>query len=216
VRRHSAKTDARILLPMPDLELYGRSGKTGPDVLRPADLLVRVGGKRTELRARGRRVRLLACPAGSPSILGDPLAAFAFPRQFGGAIVSLGRRIHVPRVTCGRVVLARQQWRVPSDRVAPGSASDEAGDFAAARRLRHDFGLPNPVFAKSPAEPKPVYVDWDSPVLVRQLVRMARSAGGRHIDFSEMLPGREQLWLRADDGRFTSELRCALFSGGAR
>ena len=72
-----------------------------------------------------------------------------------------------------------------------------------------------PCPAKVPAEPKPIYVDWDSPILVRQLVRLARS-GGRYVDFSEMLPGPDQLWFQPHGRRFTSELRCVLFSGGDR
>lgn len=217
VRRHSAKTDAQVPLLLPDLEVYGRSGKERADVLRPTDLYIRVGEERVDLRARGRadRLRLLACPAGSPSIIGDPLAAFAFPRQFGGAIFSARGRSYIPRITCGRVVLAREHWRIPADRVAPGSAGDEAADFAAAQRLRRAFDLPNPVFAKTPSESKPVYVDWDSPILVRQLTRMART-DGRHVDVGEMLPGPDHLWLRQDGHGYTSEFRCVLFTRGTR
>ena len=64
-----------------------------------------------------------------------------------------------------------------------------------------------------PGEPKPVYVDWESPLLVHQLFRLARGAGGP-VEFSEMLPGPGELWLDIDGAPRTSELRCAVFSGG--
>jgi hypothetical protein len=64
----------------------------------------------------------------------------------------------------------------------------------------------------SPGELKPIYVDFDSPVLTRILCRQLRraSAGfpGRPVRFTEMLPGPDDCWLADQDGRrYTSELR---------
>jgi hypothetical protein len=217
VRVHSSKTSAQVPLPVADLELLGMSGKSPGDVISPADLYVRVAAERLELRARGRqrRLRLLAAPAGSESISGDPLAVFAFPRYFGGGTLALSGRTHLPRLTCGRVVLAREQWWLPAAAVAPGSGGDDAADFARLHALRRSAGLPDQVFAKVAAEPRPLYADLDSPLLVRQLMRMARADGGL-VHFMEMLPAPDRLWLDAGGARHTSELRCALFSRGQR
>ncbi|MFG1807669.1 lantibiotic dehydratase [Streptomyces sp. NPDC049040] len=218
VRVHSSKTSAQVPLPMADLELLGVSGKSREDVISPADMYIRVTSARLELRARGRqrRLRLLAAPAGSASISGDPLAVFAFPRYFGGGTLALGGRTHLPRLTCGRVVLAREQWSLPTAAVAaPGRGGDDAADFAGLQRLRLAMGLPDQLFAKVGSEPKPLYVDLDSPLLVRQMMRMARADGGR-IHLMEMLPAPDQLWLEVDGAPHTSELRCALFSRGRR
>jgi hypothetical protein len=73
-------------------------------------------------------------------------------------------------------------------------------------------GLPRRVFAKSPIEMKPIYVDFDSPALTRILCRQIRRAAAevpdRPVRFTEMLPGPEDCWLRDEEGRrFTSELR---------
>ncbi|CAG7613355.1 lantibiotic dehydratase [Actinacidiphila bryophytorum] len=217
VRVHSSKTSAQVPLPLADLELLGVSRKSPQDVISPADMYVRVTDERLELRARGRRrrLRLLAAPAGSASISGDPLAVFAFPRYFGGGVVALGGRTHLPRLTCGRVVLAREQWWLPAAALAPGSGGDDAADFARLHKLRRTARLPDQLFAKVAAEPKPLYVDLDSPLLVRQLMRTARADGGL-VHLMEMLPAPDRLWLDVGGARHTSELRCALFSRGQR
>jgi hypothetical protein len=72
--------------------------------------------------------------------------------------------------------------------------------------------MPRRVFAKSPLERKPMYLDVQSPVLGRILCRHARQAAadsaGARMRFSEMLPLPEQCWLRDPDGRrYVAELR---------
>jgi hypothetical protein len=72
--------------------------------------------------------------------------------------------------------------------------------------------MPRRVFALSPCETKPVYVEFDSPVLTRilcrQLRRAAADAPGRPTRFTEMLPAPDDCWLADADGqRYTSELR---------
>ena len=72
--------------------------------------------------------------------------------------------------------------------------------------------MPRRVFAKSPLERKPMYLDLDSPVLARIVCRHARAAEretpGVRMSFTEMLPAPEECWLADPDGnRFVSELR---------
>jgi hypothetical protein len=111
---------------------------------------------------------------------------------------------HAPRLTIGRTVLRRESWSVAA-RDVPQRAEDLAA-FAGAR------GMPRRVFAKSPLERKPVYLDTQSPVLARILCRHARQAAAdspeARIAFTEMLPAPEQCWLSDPDGRrYVSELR---------
>ncbi|MFJ9900812.1 lantibiotic dehydratase [Streptomyces sp. NPDC091280] len=221
-RAHPDKTAAQLTYPCPDLEVHGLSPKTRDAVLQPHQLYVVATAERLELRAQGveGRLKLLAPLAGGPSIRQDPLSPFAFPRHFGGVGIRSVGHDHVPRIRCGRVVLHRERWRIPADVLrgwSPGtrSAKGDAAEFAAARRLRRDLSLPRHGFLKIPGEPKPVYVDWESPLVVRQIFRLARKSDSP-VEFSEMLPAPEQLWLDIDGKRHTSELRCAVFSPGSR
>nr|WP_145485822.1 MULTISPECIES: lantibiotic dehydratase [Streptomyces] len=220
-RAHPDKTAAQLTYPCPDLEVQGLSPKDRGAVLQPHQLYVVATAERLELRAQGMegRLKLLAPLAGGPSIRQDPLSPFAFPRHFGGVgIRSIGHD-HLPRIRCGRVVLHRERWRISANALrgwSPGGrpAKGDAAEFAAARRLRRDLDLPRHGFLKIPGEPKPVYVDWESPLIVRQIFRLARRSDSP-LEFSEMLPSPEQLWLEIDGERHTSELRCAVFSRGS-
>ncbi|WP_405606856.1 lantibiotic dehydratase [Streptomyces sp. NBC_00076] len=222
-RGHPDKTSTQLCYPCYDLEVYGRSAQTRDRVLQPSQLYVVVRDRRLELRARGveGRLRLMAPPAGGPSIVQDPLSPFSFPRHFGGVGLRASALDHVPRIRCGRVVLHRETWRIPTARLRGLALSgdrvtaDDAAQFLAICRLRAEHGLPQQVFVKVPGEPKPLYVDWDAPLLVRQLCRLARKTDGT-MEISEMLPGRDHRWLETGTGRFTAELRCAVFSSGRR
>jgi hypothetical protein len=89
---------------------------------------------------------------------------------------------------------------------------------AARRCLAGEVGGPataasRAVFARSPLERKPMYIDFESPALRRVLARFVAPARDRTprapFEFAEMLPAPGECWLETEDGRHTSELRLA-------
>lgn len=118
---------------------------------------------------------------------------------------------HQPRVLLDDMVVCRESWRVASDVL--DSRPEASGVLAAQLRAR---GVPRHVFARTPAEPKPFYVDLESPLLLRNLGRALRLLAGRpererRVTLSEMLPGPEELWLTDSGGdRYTSEFRAVV------
>ncbi|MFB7126832.1 lantibiotic dehydratase [Kitasatospora sp. NPDC056273] len=225
LRGHQDKTACQQSFPGPDLEILGRSPKDRADVLHPSDLHLLLNGPRLELRTQGRpeRIRLLAPPAGGYTLMDDPLAPFAFPRLHGGNGLDLGELPHVPRIRHRRTVLQRELWRIPASELRGWSPTgspvkaDDAAEYLTACRLRARYGWPRRVFAKLPGQPKPVYVDWDAPLIVRQFFRLVRGVEGTVV-ISELLPSTEQRWLRVNGASYTSELRYAVFApndGGA-
>ena len=116
------------------------------------------------------------------------------------------------RVTVGRTVFRRAQWRA-----RPGELPQEPAALAAWAR---DRGLPRRVFVRSPLERKPIYVDLESEVLLRVLARFLKPVVERSpeaaILFSEMLPDPDGCWLRDAGGRYTSELRVVAVHGGTQ
>lgn len=111
---------------------------------------------------------------------------------------------HAERVTIGRTVVRREGWNVPGRDVPR-----EPRDLAAFAQER---GMPRRLFAKSPLERKPMYLDLESPTLTGILCRHARQAAAHApaapIRFTEMLPTPEQCWLNDPEGnRYVSELR---------
>ncbi len=118
---------------------------------------------------------------------------------------------HDGRAQIGRLVVRRASWSAPAAELPAGP-----GDLAAWAR---DRGLPRRVFARSPLERKPRYVDFESPSLCRTLARFVaparERAPGAPVEFTEMLPGAEECWLQSDAGHHTSELRIVALDRGA-
>ncbi|MDQ1034519.1 hypothetical protein QFZ75_000935 [Streptomyces sp. V3I8] len=119
---------------------------------------------------------------------------------------------HTPRITIDRMIVARETWRLPVSDVDFADEKAEAARFVRARHWQRRHELPRFVFVVSPTEPRPFYVDFDSPVyttiLAKAARRLARKDPGARLKVSEMLPTPEQAWLTDDEGRrYTSELR---------
>jgi hypothetical protein len=107
------------------------------------------------------------------------------------------------RITIGRTVVRRARWSAPANELPT-----EPETLA---RWAHERGTPRRVFVRSPLQPKPIYVDLESPTLLRVLARFlapaAEHAPAAPIVFTEMLPGPDDCWLEDSNGRYTSELR---------
>ena len=124
---------------------------------------------------------------------------------------------HNPRITVGRLVIARESWTFAAADTSWAYAKDEAARYAAARRWRARWGLPERVFAVLPVERKPIAVDFGSLALVNILakdIRRTAEAGAPTFTVSEMLPDLGQLWLPDRDGRkYASEFRLVAVDG---
>jgi hypothetical protein len=200
---------------IPPRDIGFQTTRNMPAITRPGDMHVAAGardrmpdGYRTfpaaDLITDGQTV---ATPDGSwqaplADLLWLPLLIAAVHGYDPFPVAKVGG--HAERVTIGRTVWRRETWHISP---TLGPACPEATASWA-----RDLGLPRRVFALSPGELKPIYVDFDSPVLTRILCRQLRRAAadfpGRLSRFTEMLPGPDDCWLADEDGRrYTSELR---------
>jgi len=120
---------------------------------------------------------------------------------------------HTPRITVDRLTVSRETWRFELSELGFAFEADEAARFLGARRWQREFDLPRFLFAKSPVEKKPWYLDLDSPVLLNIFTRIVRRTKecdhpAPLITLTEMFPSHEDLWLPDAEGhRYTSELR---------
>lgn len=195
--------------PGPSVQLSGTAANT--DRLDAAQLRVTLDGDRLVLRVGedGRPIRFRPPTFGVPFDLFAVFECFSFPTVRPPAI-RLGDR--TPRVEIGGLVYQRRRWELASADI-PGR--DRSADLlAGAAALRDRFDLPERVFVRSPAEPKPVYVDLTIPFAVELLAVLAR--GCDRLVVEEMLPGPEDLWLHREDGPYCAELRMVMSrEGGA-
>ncbi|QMU71792.1 lantibiotic dehydratase [Streptacidiphilus sp. P02-A3a] len=119
---------------------------------------------------------------------------------------------HTPRITVDRLVLARETWRYVGAALDCAQDKSEARRFVRVRRWHAATGLPRFVFVTAPTEPRPFFVDFDSPAYVslfaKAVRRLTRQDPQGRLTVTEMLPTPEQTWLTDDQGnRYTSELR---------
>ncbi|MFJ7212903.1 lantibiotic dehydratase [Amycolatopsis sp. NPDC098790] len=125
---------------------------------------------------------------------------------------------HTPRITIDRLIVARETWRRPAAELEFATDTDEARRFVHARQWRDELELPRFVFVVSPTEPRPFYVDFDSPVYVNILAkavrRLARQDPAGRLTITEMLPTPDRTWLTDDQGAtYTAELRLIVVDG---
>ena len=115
------------------------------------------------------------------------------------------------RAQLGRLVVRRASWSAPAAELP--ARPDDLATWA------RDRGLPRRVFARSPLERKPKYVDFESASLRRTLGRFIAPARERTpsapVEFTEMLPGPDDCWLQSDAGHHTSELRLVALDRGS-
>jgi hypothetical protein len=142
-------------------------------------------------------------------VLGDFLTLSVMNR-FG----LLKKSAHTPRITIDKLVVQREAWQFARADVSAILDDDEARSYVAMQAWADRHQMPHAVFAKVPWEDKPFFVDFTSPVFVRQFAKQIHRAeelgrdAGETVALSEMLPAFEQLWLNDSRQRmFTSELR---------
>ena len=120
---------------------------------------------------------------------------------------------HTPRVTIDRLVMIRESWSFAPTEIPFADEKDAAARFIAARRWMQAHKLPRFVFVKVPSEPKPCFLDFESPIYVDSFAKMVRhnmqvNPSEATIQVSEMLPAPDESWLPDAEGqRYTSELR---------
>jgi hypothetical protein len=142
--------------------------------------------------------------------------------EFFGAILSLlaasyfrilPPRRHTPRVTIDRLVVTREAWCFSADEMEFAHLKEEADRFVGLHRWAREHGMPRFVFIKAPIEPKPFYVDFESPILINFFTKTVRhtlrEASEDHvITVTEMIPTPDQLWVTDAAGQcYTAELR---------
>ncbi|WP_433528250.1 lantibiotic dehydratase [Micromonospora sp. CA-263727] len=119
---------------------------------------------------------------------------------------------HAPRVVIDRMVVSRESWRFPVGDLAFAAEKSEPRRFVLARRWRDSHDVPRFAFVVLPTEPRPFYVDFDSPVYVNILAKAVRRLHRRDpagaVTVTEMLPAPHQTWLTDEQGaRYCAELR---------
>jgi hypothetical protein len=113
---------------------------------------------------------------------------------------------HLPRITLDRLVMQRETWRFEAQELSFAHHETPVERYLGLQRWRRAHSLPRHAFFRASSEPKPCFVDFESPTFAELFLKLARNS--QSISVSEMLPGFDELWLTdAAGNRYTSELR---------
>ena len=187
-----------------------------------ADLRLRIVGGRVELRSasRDRRVvpRLTTAHVFDASGLGvyRLLGHLQHQGTASGFHWSWGTLGDLPgffpRLTSGRLVLARARWRL--DRAALKAVTESSGAedrWNATQQLRAHRGLPRWVVLSD--GDNRLLTDLDNPLSVESFAQLAREHHG--VTLEENFPAADELCVTAPEGRFVHEFVVPMTSGAA-
>jgi thiopeptide-type bacteriocin biosynthesis protein len=189
-----------------EVPYLGRSSVPAERQLPLDDLRVSVEGQRVRLRSArlGREIvpRLTSAHAfaASPGVYGFLCAlqgqgvAGALAWDWGPLVSSA----FLPRVVCGRLVLARARWRVPAALLAP----DADEQFVAFTRWRQERRLPRWVCLTEFDRELPF--DLDNTLMAETFLGQIK--GREQVVLTEWFPAPDHLCARGPDGRFVHEL----------
>jgi len=105
-----------------------------------------------------------------------------------------------------KLVVKRRSWRIACEQLPQAEQPSERLDsFLVWRAWAQRKHLPRYVFVKSPAEPKPIFVDFENPFSLEMLRTIAKD--GVLLQVSEMKPAPDELWLEDERGRYCCEFR---------
>lgn len=204
-RRNKAFYD----FPGPVVEYQMHSTSSKHDTISVSDLVVVEDRGRLCLRRRsdGQLVELYLPLADLTTYA--PAAIFARPPLVQ---IPLPRGGHSPRIQIEDAVVLRERWALDAAALAPHSQAAGFERMVELWRVKRHWGLPRFAFARVPSERKPFLVDFHSALSLELLDHFC--AHDPYVEFTEMLPGPDELWLTDPDGHHCCELRMNVFRDG--
>lgn len=116
---------------------------------------------------------------------------------------------HAPRLDLGPLTLMRETWNPKKAEMPFPAESDKSRRFAEIRAWAREQGMPRWVFYTIPDEPKPCFLDFDSPVLTDVFAKfLKRLEPNQGVKIVEMKPCLDETWLvDSRNDRYTCECR---------
>ncbi len=202
---------ARPVLREHEIPYLGRSGAPADRQVPVHDLLVSVEEGQIVLRSRRLDCRVIPrlTTAHNYAWKGLPLYRFLCDLQSQGAARGLGwdwgplaSAPFLPRVVCGRLVLALAQWNAGGEELKALAAEQGARRFEAVRQWRLRRGVPRIVVVADGDNRLPV--DLENVLSVESFVHLVKDRPEARL--TEMFPGPDELCARGPEGRFVHDL----------
>jgi thiopeptide-type bacteriocin biosynthesis protein len=202
---------SRPVLRAREIPFLGVSGAPREHQIPASDLLVTVNGDRVRLRSKSLGPEILPRLSTAHNFSRESLGVY----RFLGALQGQGRARSVewtwgpmaaapflPRVTSGRLVLCRAQWRLLKADLEPLTSVTGAARYRAAQDWRRERNMPRHL----------VLADGDNELLVDFLNPLSLDAGVEllksrdEVTLTEVFPSSDELCAESPEGRFFHEL----------
>jgi thiopeptide-type bacteriocin biosynthesis protein len=202
---------ARPVLRGYEIPYLGHSGAPPAQQLPITDLQLSVRGGRLVLRSARLDREVVPRLTNAHNYIGQGFGAYQLLclLQDQGTAAALGwdwgalrNAPFLPRVTTGRLVLARARWRLHKDELRRLGKAERNARFRAVQSLRAQRRLPRQVALADGDNTLPI--DLDNVLCVDAFVHAVKER--EEALLIELFPGPEQLCARGPDGRFVHEL----------
>jgi len=199
---------ARPVLRSHEIAFLGRSGAPLDRQIAVQDLMVTVSGDRIRLRSRtlDREIipRLTSAHNTSVESLGVYrfLAAIQPPVGMQWDWGAMDLAPFLPRVTCGRLVLARARWRVVAAEIRPIAEAAGAERYRLAKRLRETRRMPR--YLSLAEGDNELFIDFENALTLDSVIELVRTRP--EVTLTEFFPSPDELCAEGPEGRFFHEL----------
>jgi thiopeptide-type bacteriocin biosynthesis protein len=202
---------ARPVLRAFEIAFHGRSGAARDRQIPLADLRVSVDRGEVRLRSArlGKRVLPRLTSAHNYAMQGHDVYRFLCDLQTQGTAAPLAwdwgplRGLPaLPRVTSGRLVLARACWQADSAELRELARPAGPRRFRNVQEWRRRRGLPRWIELAENDQQLPI--DLDNPLLVDTFVELIKGRDAAVL--VEMFPSPDELWVSGPEGAFVHEL----------
>lgn len=202
---------ARPILRAYELPYLGRSGAPRERQIPVTDLLVSVEGQEIVLYSASLGRRVIPSLTTAHSLHRGNVSVYRFLGliQNQNALAGLGwswgaleLASFLPRVICGRIVLARARWRVPASEIRLLVKGSDEERYQAIQQWRDRRGLPRrAVLVDGDNE---LFVDFHNILSMEAFLALARQRP--ELILSEMFPEPGELYASGSEGRFVHEM----------
>jgi thiopeptide-type bacteriocin biosynthesis protein len=199
---------ARPVLRGHEIAFLGRSGAPPERQLSVQDLTVTVLGERIRLRSRSLDREILPRLTTAHNTSMESLGVYRFLAAIQPSVGmqwdwgALEVAPFLPRVTYGRLVLARARWLVRDAEIQPIAEATGAERYRLAKRLRETRRMPR--YLSLAEGDNELFIDFENVLTLDSVIELVRNRS--EVTFTEFFPLPGELCAEGAEGRFFHEL----------
>jgi len=199
---------ARPVLRGHEIAFLGRSGAPQDRQIAVQDLMVTVSGDRIRLRSRSLDREIIPRITSAHNTSSESLGVYRFlaaiqppvGMQWDWGAMDLAP--FLPRVTRGRLVLARARWRITAAEIRPIADAVGAERYRLAKRLRETRRMPR--YLSLAEGDNELFIDFENALTLDSVIELVRNRP--EVMMTEFFPSPDELCAEGPEGRFFHEL----------